>query len=158
MEVKTLPGVPLWLSGLRIWYRPCSGSGGCWGVGSVPGLGTSTCLRHRQKAPKTLLASGTAHLWGRCLPANAHKRLCQFSQGTSNPGRAASGEWGRCYKKPPERDSDCRDDKPSLRAPRKRYDSETCRKIRTTAKWKTHGPQKPGGGQWLHICRVRIGT
>ena len=36
-------GVPLWLSGLRI---QCSH---CCDVGSVPGLGTSSCPRHSQK-------------------------------------------------------------------------------------------------------------
>ena len=36
-------GVPWWLSVLRIWHCHCSG------LGSVPGLGTSTCHRHNQK-------------------------------------------------------------------------------------------------------------
>ena len=29
---------PLWCSGLRIWYCLCSGSGSCWGAGSIPNL------------------------------------------------------------------------------------------------------------------------
>ena len=32
---------------LRIWRCYCSGSGHCFGVGSIPGLGASTCHRHR---------------------------------------------------------------------------------------------------------------
>ena len=42
-------GVPWWPSGLRIWYCHCCDSGQCCGVGSIPGLGVSTCLRYSQK-------------------------------------------------------------------------------------------------------------
>ena len=45
----TLFGVPLWLSGLRTRPRHCCGSGCCCGVGSIPGLGTSTYPRCSQK-------------------------------------------------------------------------------------------------------------
>ena len=38
-------GVPLWHSGLGIWHCHCSSSGGCYGMGSNPGLGGSTCCR-----------------------------------------------------------------------------------------------------------------
>ena len=38
-------GVPWWLSWLRIWHCHCCGWGCCCGVGSVPGLGPSTCGR-----------------------------------------------------------------------------------------------------------------
>ena len=46
------PGVPTWLSGLRTQHSHCSGSGGCCGAGSVPGLGTSTYCGHGQKNNK----------------------------------------------------------------------------------------------------------
>ena len=36
-------------AGLRIWHCHCSSSGHCCGVGSIPGLGTSTCCGHSQK-------------------------------------------------------------------------------------------------------------
>ena len=42
----------MWHSGLRIWHCHCNGSGGCCGVGSIPGPGTSTCLKHSQKKKK----------------------------------------------------------------------------------------------------------
>ena len=41
---------PLWCSGLRIWYCCCSSH--CCGTGSVPDLGTSTCLEHGKKKKK----------------------------------------------------------------------------------------------------------
>ena len=38
-------GVPLWLSGLRILqHYHCCGSGHCYGLGSIPSLGTFICL------------------------------------------------------------------------------------------------------------------
>ena len=39
----------LWHSGLRIQHCHCNSLGCCCGMGSVPGLGTSACLRHGQK-------------------------------------------------------------------------------------------------------------
>ena len=42
-------GVFLWLSRLRIQHCRCRGSGGCCGVGSIPGPGTSTCSGRGQK-------------------------------------------------------------------------------------------------------------
>ena len=41
-SLKLKLGVLGWLSGLRIQHCPCSGLGHCCGVGSLPGLGTST--------------------------------------------------------------------------------------------------------------------
>ena len=43
------PGVPWWLSMLRIQHCHCCGSGSCSGSGSIPGQGTSTCCRCSQK-------------------------------------------------------------------------------------------------------------
>ena len=42
-------GVPVWLSGLRIWCCHHSGLSHCCGVGSIPDLGTSACCGHSQK-------------------------------------------------------------------------------------------------------------
>ena len=42
-------GVPWWYSRLRIQHWHYCGSGYCNGVGSIPGLGTSTCHGHGQK-------------------------------------------------------------------------------------------------------------
>ena len=51
--IKTvLSGLPLWCSGLRIQCCHCSGSGRCYGVGLILGLGTSTCPRSSQKKKK----------------------------------------------------------------------------------------------------------
>ena len=44
-----MEGVPWWLSGLRTWHCHCCSSGYCCDMGSVPGLGTSTCCRCNQK-------------------------------------------------------------------------------------------------------------
>ena len=41
-------GVPLGHSGLRVWCCHCSGLGSSYGVGLIPGLGTSTCCRCSQ--------------------------------------------------------------------------------------------------------------
>ena len=49
---KSTTGVPLWLSGLRIWCCHCCGSGYCSGTGSVPGLRTSACRRCSQEKKK----------------------------------------------------------------------------------------------------------
>ena len=49
---EKLQGVPLWCSGLRIWHCYYNGLGRCYGVGSIPGLGTSTCHRCGQKKKK----------------------------------------------------------------------------------------------------------
>ena len=46
---QKLLGVPLWCSGLRIQHCQCSGLGCCCGISSIPGLGTSRCLRLGQK-------------------------------------------------------------------------------------------------------------
>ena len=35
--------------GLRVWHGHCHGSGCCSGMGAIPGLGISTCLRSGQK-------------------------------------------------------------------------------------------------------------
>ena len=51
------PSVPLWRSKLRIWHCHCSGSGQCCGVGSIPGLGTSTYSRHGQNFLKNFLSA-----------------------------------------------------------------------------------------------------
>lgn len=45
---KLLPGIPWWLSGLRI---PCCL---CYGSGSVPGQGTSICCGRGQKKEKSI--------------------------------------------------------------------------------------------------------
>ena len=44
--------VPLWCSKLRIWCCHCSGLGHHYGLGLLPGLGTSTCHRCSQKKKK----------------------------------------------------------------------------------------------------------
>ena len=44
--MKYNSGVPWWLSGLRIWHCHCCGSG------SIPGQGTSSCLRCGKKKEK----------------------------------------------------------------------------------------------------------
>ena len=44
-------GIPWWFSGLN-WHCHCSGLGGYWGVGSIPGLGTSTSCGHGKKKKK----------------------------------------------------------------------------------------------------------
>ena len=54
-------GFPLWISGLTIQCCQCSGSGCCCGMGSIPGVGTSTCHRCRKK--KKFLADTSAFLW-----------------------------------------------------------------------------------------------
>ena len=45
--------VPWWLSRLRSQHSHCSSSGHCFGAGSIPGPGTSTCCRHGQKNKQT---------------------------------------------------------------------------------------------------------
>ena len=45
-------GVPLWHSGSKTQHSHCGGSGCCCGMGSIPGLGTSLCLRCSQKKKK----------------------------------------------------------------------------------------------------------
>jgi len=47
---KKNPGVPCWLSGLRIWCCHCCGLGSWYGTGLIPVLGTSTCHGHGQKS------------------------------------------------------------------------------------------------------------
>ena len=42
-------GVPSWHNGLRIQHCHCCGSGYSCSMGSIPGLGTSTCHRCNQK-------------------------------------------------------------------------------------------------------------
>ena len=42
-------GVPLWCSRLRIQHCYCSSSSHCYGSGSIPDPGTSTCCRCSQK-------------------------------------------------------------------------------------------------------------
>ena len=39
----------MWLNGLWIWYCHCTSLGGCYAVGSFPGLGASTYHRCSQK-------------------------------------------------------------------------------------------------------------
>ena len=46
---KATVGVSLWRSGLRIWCCHCSGESLCYGEGSIPGPGTSTCPGCGQK-------------------------------------------------------------------------------------------------------------
>ena len=41
--------VPMWLRGLSNQHCHCSGLGHCYGVGSIPGPGTSTGLRYSPK-------------------------------------------------------------------------------------------------------------
>ena len=48
LKIST-PRVLLWHSGLRIWHCHWCGSGRCWGIGLIPGLGTSTICGHGQK-------------------------------------------------------------------------------------------------------------
>ena len=50
VKIEHTQGVPLWLSGLRVWC----GSGRCCGSDSTPGLETSTCCRWSQKEEKNL--------------------------------------------------------------------------------------------------------
>ena len=45
-------GVPLWLSGLRIWCCHCCGWGHCCGLDLIPGMGTSTCHGCGQKGKR----------------------------------------------------------------------------------------------------------
>ena len=47
--LKIGKGILSWLSRLRIWCCHCSGLGGCYGVGLIPGPGTTTYHWHRQK-------------------------------------------------------------------------------------------------------------
>lgn len=48
-------GVPLWLSGLRIWHCYCNSVlNRCCGSGSIPGPGTFTCLQHGQKQKQNI--------------------------------------------------------------------------------------------------------
>ena len=42
-------GVPWWHNRLKIRHCRCYGSGHCCGTGSIPGPGTSACLRQGQK-------------------------------------------------------------------------------------------------------------
>ena len=46
---KESQGIPLWCSGLKIWGFHCSRSGRCYGMGSIPGRGSSTCHGHSKK-------------------------------------------------------------------------------------------------------------
>ena len=41
LDIFNTSWTSLWRSGLRIWHCYCSGLGHCYGVGWIPGLGTS---------------------------------------------------------------------------------------------------------------------
>ena len=51
-NLKRIPRVPWWLSGLKIWCCHYCGCGYCCGMGSIPGLGTSACHRFSKKKKK----------------------------------------------------------------------------------------------------------
>ena len=48
-------GVSWWHSGLRIWHCHCYCLGCCFGVGSIPSLGTSACCGHSSREKKNVL-------------------------------------------------------------------------------------------------------
>ena len=50
--LRGIDRVPVWCSGLRIWYCHCSSMGGCRSVGLIPGLGAFTCCGCSQKKKK----------------------------------------------------------------------------------------------------------
>ena len=59
-----LLGVPWWLSGLGIQHGHCCGSGCCYGAGSIPGPGASTCAaakKRKKRKKREALPSGSMH-------------------------------------------------------------------------------------------------
>ena len=50
-----------WLSGLR-WHFPCYGLDLCYGAGSIPGPGNSTCLRSGKQTNKQINKQIKTHL------------------------------------------------------------------------------------------------
>ena len=55
---------PWWLSRLKIQHCHCCGSGCCCGSVSIPGLGTSACLRHGLKNKNVFRLCQISLEWG----------------------------------------------------------------------------------------------
>ena len=51
-----IAGVPWWTSGLRIWHCHCCSLDHCYGLGSIPSLGTFACHGRSQKKKNCIAA------------------------------------------------------------------------------------------------------
>ena len=101
MYLKSHAGFPQWLSGLRILHCHCCGSGHCYGVGLIPGPGTSTCCGHGQNKvqppiisspwPRPFWAAPPSGTWPIMTPgparANPHVRRPSAGNGISRRPR-----------------------------------------------------------------------
>ena len=75
-------GVPLWGSWLRVQRCHCSGLGRCCGVGSIPGLETSTCLGCSQiKKKKNPMLHARLDPGSQCHYALLSPCVCLFRRG-----------------------------------------------------------------------------
>ena len=71
---KNIWGVPVWLSELWIQHCHCSGSVSCCGMGSIPGLRTSSCYKWGQNKQIGACRQGWKNMVKPLLQRRSHRQ------------------------------------------------------------------------------------